>query len=131
VRSAHWCDSLGDGAKKKDIDRFHGGAADEATNQVVRKYFVPPEETATGLSPIDQNHASVVNHIETGNDIVLLDADLERTNSPLTGWNAVVASTIRPQQPAGGFKIPHHGKAQITECGRCGIPKHIVVSRDP
>jgi beta-lactamase superfamily II metal-dependent hydrolase len=74
-------------------------------------YFVPLDEGATGLSPIDQNDASVVVHIEIGNDCILLGADLEKTNSPLTGWNAVVASAMRPQQPAGAFKVAHHGSA--------------------
>jgi beta-lactamase superfamily II metal-dependent hydrolase len=74
-------------------------------------YFVPPDETTTGLSPIDQNHASVVIHVQAGSDTVLLGADLETTKSAGRGWNAVVASTIRPQSQAGGFKIPHHGSS--------------------
>jgi hypothetical protein len=72
-------------------------------------YFVPLSEAATGLSPIDQNHASVVIHIQAGQDVILLGADLERSGSTLGGWNAVVASTIRPQTRAHILKIPHHG----------------------
>jgi beta-lactamase superfamily II metal-dependent hydrolase len=74
-------------------------------------YFVPLDQTATGLSPIDQNHASVVIHVEISNEMILLGADLERTSSPLTGWNAVVASGTRSTKLAGIFKVPHHGSA--------------------
>lgn len=74
-------------------------------------YFVPVDEPATGLSPIDQNHASVVLSVQIDRDFLLLGADLERTKSLLTGWNAVGASMIRPQQPSCFFKIPHHGSA--------------------
>jgi hypothetical protein len=74
-------------------------------------YFVPVDEPATGLSPIDQNHASVVLSIKIDQEFLLLGADLERTNSPLTGWNAIVASRMRPQRHSSLFKIPHHGSA--------------------
>jgi beta-lactamase superfamily II metal-dependent hydrolase len=72
-------------------------------------YFVPVDESATGLSPIDQNHASIVLSIQIDGEFLLLGADLEKTNSQLTGWNAVVASRIRPQQLSTLFKVPHHG----------------------
>jgi beta-lactamase superfamily II metal-dependent hydrolase len=74
-------------------------------------YFVPVDEPATGLSPIEQNHASVVLSIQIDQEFLLLGADLERTNSYLTGWNAIVASRMRPQQLSTLFKIPHHGSA--------------------
>lgn len=73
--------------------------------------FVSPELAATGLSPIEQNHASVVVLMEIGSDTLLFGADLETTNSQHTGWNAVVASKIRPQQLAQLFKIAHHGSS--------------------
>lgn len=73
--------------------------------------FVDPELAASGLSPIDQNHASIVVVIEIGNDTLLFGADLETTKSPHTGWNAVVASGLRPQQPSQIFKIAHHGSS--------------------
>jgi hypothetical protein len=79
--------------------------------QAFARYFVPLSDPATGLSPIDQNHASVVVHIEAGNDSILLGADLERTHSSLTGWNAVVGSHMRPNGAAGAFKVAHHGSA--------------------
>ncbi|HJY91361.1 MAG TPA: MBL fold metallo-hydrolase [Candidatus Acidoferrum sp.] len=75
------------------------------------KYFVPVDEPATGLSPIDQNHASVVLSIRIDDEYLLLGADLERTNSQHTGWNAIVASTIRPQALSTLFKVPHHGSS--------------------
>lgn len=75
------------------------------------RYFVPVEEPATGLSPIDQNHASVVIVVRLDDEHLLFGADLERTSSQHTGWNAVVASTIRPQALSSLFKVPHHGSS--------------------
>jgi beta-lactamase superfamily II metal-dependent hydrolase len=75
------------------------------------EYFVPVDEPAAGPSPIDQNHASVVVVIRVDDEFVLLGADLERTASPHTGWNALVASTTRPQFLATPFKVPHHGSS--------------------
>jgi hypothetical protein len=77
--------------------------------QAFASYFVPIDEPATGLSPIRQNLASVVISIQVDQEFLLLGADLERTDSGLTGWNAVVASAIRPQELSILFKIPHHG----------------------
>jgi beta-lactamase superfamily II metal-dependent hydrolase len=74
-------------------------------------YFIPLDQPATGLSPITPNHASVVLSIQIGDEFLLLGADLERTRSQLTGWNAIVASTTRPQQLSILFKIPHHGSS--------------------
>jgi hypothetical protein len=75
-------------------------------------YFVPLNQPATGLSPIAQNHASVVVSVQIGQEVLLLlGGDLEKTSSHLTGWNAVVASTLRPQQLSVFFKVPHHGSA--------------------
>lgn len=73
------------------------------------EYFVPVNASATGLSPIDRNHASVVVLIHVDPDVILLGADLERTPDSLTGWNAVVSSGKRLQKQSGIFKIPHHG----------------------
>jgi hypothetical protein len=93
--------------------------------EAFREYFVDADEPATGLPPTDQNHASVVLSIRVGDEFLLLGADLERTNSSLTGWNAVVASTIRPQQLSCLFKVPHHGSedAQSDDVWR-----HMLVS---
>src|SRR5262249_35024768 len=85
--------------------------------QAFTGYFVPIDQPATGLSPIDQNHASVVLSIRIGTEFILLGADLERTSSQLTGWNAVVASTIRPQELSSLFKIPHHGSSNSQSDG--------------
>jgi beta-lactamase superfamily II metal-dependent hydrolase len=74
-------------------------------------YFVPVDEPALGLSPTSQNHASVVIAVSLDNEHILLGADLECTGSQYTGWNAVVASTIRPQAMATLFKVPHHGSS--------------------
>src|SRR2546421_497103 len=74
-------------------------------------YFVPVDEPGTGLSPVDQNHASVVVCVRVDDEHVLMGADLERTASRHTGWNAVVASAIRPQALSTLFKVPHHGSS--------------------
>ena len=60
-------------------------------------YFVPIDRPATELSPIDQNHASVVVVVRADQEFLLQGGDLERTVSPHTGWNAVVASETRPK----------------------------------
>jgi hypothetical protein len=74
------------------------------------EYFVPINQPATGLSPIAQNHASVVVSVQIGQELLLLlGGDLQKTASHLTGWHAVVASTLRPQQLSVFFKVPHHG----------------------
>jgi beta-lactamase superfamily II metal-dependent hydrolase len=73
--------------------------------------FVPVDQSATGLSPLDQNHASVVLLVAVGSDALLFGADLEVTNSPHRGWNAVLASRVRPQQQSLFFKVSHHGSA--------------------
>lgn len=70
--------------------------------------FVPVDQPATGLSPIQQNHASVVVVVRVDDEYLLLGADLERTASAHTGWNALVASKTRPQFLASIFKVPHH-----------------------
>jgi beta-lactamase superfamily II metal-dependent hydrolase len=72
-------------------------------------YFVPVDQPATGLSPIAQNHASVVLAVQIDKELLLLGADLQQTNSAHSGWNAIVASHIRPQQKSVLFKVPHHG----------------------
>jgi hypothetical protein len=108
----------------RTLDRFDAGnshvtvtalspSAQDHLNaiQAFAGYFVPVDSVATGLSPIDQNHASVVVMIEIAGETLLLGADLETTKSQHTGWNAVVASTIRPQQTSQFFKIPHHGSS--------------------
>jgi beta-lactamase superfamily II metal-dependent hydrolase len=74
------------------------------------EYFVPIEQPVTGLSPIAQNHASVVVSVQIGQEVLLLlGGDLQKTSSHLTGWNAVIASTLRPQELSAFFKVPHHG----------------------
>ena len=75
------------------------------------EYFVPIDKPATGLSPIDQNHASVVVSVRIDQEHILLGADLEQRSSPHSGWKAVVASSIRPQGLSGFFKVPHHGSS--------------------
>jgi hypothetical protein len=57
----------------------------------------------------DENDISIAALVTVGNACALLGADLETTNDPNRGWNAVLASTNRPREIATLFKIPHHG----------------------
>ena len=117
-----------------------------AALQSFARYFVPLNDPATGLSPIDPNQASVVIHIRAGDDVILLGADLERTASHLTGWNAVVGSAMRPREIAAVFNA-HHGsenghcpevwrqmidptaRAVVTPYLRSGLPKQSDLDR--
>ncbi|HEV2631330.1 MAG TPA: MBL fold metallo-hydrolase [Pseudolabrys sp.] len=74
-------------------------------------YFVPLDQSATGLPSVDPNHASVVLAVAIGGELLLFGADLEVTSSVHTGWRAVLASKVRPQQPSLFFKVSHHGSS--------------------
>lgn len=56
-----------------------------------------------------RNPASVVAWVRTGQAIVLLGADLERSSDRERGWQAIVNSAGRPTDKAQLVKIPHHG----------------------
>jgi beta-lactamase superfamily II metal-dependent hydrolase len=117
--SAHvTLDKLKVGTREIEVTALSPSAQDDLNaKEAFAGYFVPVAEPATGLSPVDQNHASVVLLIQIDQEFLLLGADLERTNSHLTGWNAVVASQIRPQQRSSLFKIPHHGSENAQSDG--------------
>jgi beta-lactamase superfamily II metal-dependent hydrolase len=73
--------------------------------------FVPPEEFASGISPIGQNSACVVILFRIGEELILLGSDLENKSNRRTGWNAIVGSSLRPPGRPSVFKVPHHGSA--------------------
>lgn len=54
------------------------------------------------------NETSVVLHLECGQAVVLLGADLEVTSLD-AGWHAIVGSTERPTAAASMYKVAHHG----------------------
>jgi hypothetical protein len=71
----------------------------EATGeQVIRRRYSAPE---------GPNGASVVVSVRTPPDSVLLGADLERSDNPDSGWQAVVA-LAKPSTLASLVKVPHH-----------------------
>jgi Metallo-beta-lactamase superfamily len=72
---------------------------------------VDVDRTKRRCSPRGPNHLSVVVWIDIGPVAVLLGGDLEETETPGTGWSAIVASATRPAGEASVFKIPHHGSA--------------------
>ena len=65
-----------------------------------------PHLRVTAPSP---NHASVALWLSTEKGRALLGADLEKTEDPGTGWNAVLALNPAERGHAEFVKIPHHG----------------------
>lgn len=58
-----------------------------------------------------ENHASVAIWIDTGNEYLILGADLEHVDDHQRGWRAVLNShdSHRTNQRASFIKVPHHG----------------------
>lgn len=54
------------------------------------------------------NGASVAATVQAGDVSILLGADLENSNNPASGWDAVLADA-RPATSASVVKVPHHG----------------------
>jgi len=65
-------------------------------------------ERITLQSP-KKNHLSIVLWVSCNNSTVLLGSDLEEVNDEETGWRAIINSSLRPEEKAHLFKIPHHG----------------------
>jgi hypothetical protein len=59
-------------------------------------------------APERPNGASVATTVQVGEKILLLGADLEKSDNPLTGWAAVL-TYARPGTSASVVKVPHHG----------------------
>jgi hypothetical protein len=73
-------------------------AATEAKITIPRRYRAPE----------GPNGASVAAWMRTENIGLLLGADLEKSNNPEAGWEAVI-TYARPPLKASAVKIPHHG----------------------
>jgi hypothetical protein len=58
---------------------------------------------------LSANDLSLALWVRVGDARAVLGADLEETGNAGEGWQAVVASTVRPAGRASIFKIPHHG----------------------
>ena len=55
------------------------------------------------------NEVAVVLWVDVGGFLVLLGSDLEESPHAHLGWQAIVASRVRPQGQAHVVKVPHHG----------------------
>ncbi|KAA8552367.1 MBL fold metallo-hydrolase [Pseudomonas marginalis] len=55
------------------------------------------------------NLCAIALHICNGRDTVLLGSDLEVSNDPALGWEAVILDAKKPITTAALFKVPHHG----------------------
>jgi hypothetical protein len=64
---------------------------------------------AKRFKQLTPNHLSVAMLAIAGHYSLLLGADLERTPEAQFGWDAVLASTVRPNQISDAFKVAHHG----------------------
>jgi hypothetical protein len=69
-----------------------------------------PGDTPQRIVNRSPNRTSVVLWIEVGPRRALLGADLEHTGKAGEGWMAVLTSH-QDAEPAGVFKIPHHGSS--------------------
>jgi beta-lactamase superfamily II metal-dependent hydrolase len=69
------------------------------------------------VSAIQPNHTAVALLARSGDQFVLLGADLEEEGNPGGGWTAVLASTGREPTKAGIYKVPHHGSANSDHPG--------------
>jgi hypothetical protein len=58
---------------------------------------------------IEPNKAAIVLSVRVEARTFLLGADLEVSSVPQIGWHAVRTCNLRHPEPAGFFKVPHHG----------------------
>jgi hypothetical protein len=82
-------------------------------------------EDATGLertvprqfsAPEGPNGASVAASVQKDGIVILLGADLERSNNPEAGWEAVLKYAA-PATPASAVKVPHHASEDADHDG--------------
>lgn len=59
-------------------------------------------------APERPNGASVASFVRSGENRLLLAGDLEASNNPNSGWEAVIAHA-KPEKPGSLVKVPHHG----------------------
>ena len=77
--------------------------------QELAQYLPTVGQTIRKAVPKNPNDISVVVLVEFGDIYALLGADLEIGSTNLTGWKAILNSSVRPNKKAQIFKIPHHG----------------------
>lgn len=85
--------------------------SDAAVSQAVASFAILAQDQISArkhISPLSQNHASVVLWIGIGDQHFLFGADLEVTKNSDIGWLAILASPYFSDK-ANVFKVPHHG----------------------
>jgi beta-lactamase superfamily II metal-dependent hydrolase len=68
-----------------------------------------PRAALKVVPPVSPNETSIVLHLQSGNAVMLLGADLENTGSRDSGWRAIIGSPVRPTAKASTYKVAHHG----------------------
>ncbi len=71
--------------------------------------YVPNLQGGQRVEPFEHNDVAIALWISVGNHRILLGSDLETTNDPLRGWDAVFNPHISLDGLATVIKIPHHG----------------------
>lgn len=77
-----------------------------ATSGIALPKLREPKRPAPSITP---NEASVVVHVEVGQESIILGADLEQVADERKGWKAIILADNCPGGKATVFKIPHHG----------------------
>jgi len=84
-------------------------AVSQSKLDFAREFEAAGREYRRLAKSLNPNLCAVALHVCNGTDTVLLGSDLEISKSALLGWEAVIASTVRPTTRAAVFKVPHHG----------------------
>lgn len=109
----HWASAhqllLNEGAGQLQVMALSPSAATvTAATQRIGSLF-PTKGPKRRIPSVEPNDLSVVLVIISGNMQFLLGGDLENTGDPRRGWNAIIASKIRPISKSAVYKIAHHG----------------------
>ncbi len=71
--------------------------------------LLPEGQSLKRVRAHQPNRAAVALWLQLGHRVALLGADLEEEGHADSGWSAIIASTVRPQEQASLFKVSHHG----------------------
>ena len=88
-------------------------SSETVTAAAMRLAELLPKEgtTPVRVPPVRENDQSIVLQIDTKQFSTLLGGDLEVSSSERRGWNAVLASPVRPKSKSTVFKVSHHGSS--------------------
>jgi hypothetical protein len=110
-QSPRW--AIADRALWRDV-LFALSPSDTAVDRAIRSFAALAPRSGTSKQRVpagDGNDFTVAMWARTGEDKVLLGADLEEHGRPNDGWSGVLASRARPSGRASVFKVAHHGSA--------------------